>query len=132
MSATPPIQAVPPTARSAVSLKFIRLARCAAEHGDNFRIYRRPYNKASPFSPSTQAHMVARLNAPDWKLVYSMSFEVERPFKPGWYCYVVELESVVQPITSLRYAFDAPIPGVISDILKARRAQARLDKAKGK
>lgn len=115
-----------------MSLREVRLARCAAEHGDNFRIYRKPYNKESPFTAGTQAHMIARLNDRDWKLVYYASGRVERPVKAGWTGYIVEVESLTQPITSMRYAFDAPDPGVLRELMSAKRAQDRLDKAKGK
>lgn len=132
MGTTPSVQTLHPTARSALSLGSIRLARCAAEHGDNFLIYRHPYNKQAPFTAGSQAHMIARLNDRDWKLVYYMFFVEERPFKAGWCCYVVELESITEPISSMRYAFSAPTPGVLQKILKARRAQNRLNKTKGK
>lgn len=132
MSTAPSVQPAPTVIRDAVSLREIRLARCAAEHGDNFRIYRKPYNKQSPFTAGTQAHMIARLNDRDWKLVYYASFNVERPFKAGWTGYIVEVESRSQPITSMRYAFDAPAPSVLREFMKAQRAQDRLDKEKGK
>ena len=132
MNTDPSVQTTQPTVRDAVPLRQIRLVKCAVQHGDDFKIYKEPYDKRSPFDHVTQAYMVGVLNDPRWRIVYYMDFVEERPFRKGWHCYVIEIEDITQPGRSKRYAFSAPSYGVLDAILKAKRAQDRLAKTKAK